>query len=95
MNIHLWLMSCRVIGRTVENTLLGQVCEAAEKQGKHLIRGTYIPTAKNALVKNKYEEFGFVCVDTLDDGTTIWEYDLLTRGPIASPYITIETLVEA
>ena len=95
MDIHLWLMSCRVIGRTVEDALLGELCLQARAQGLSKLRGTYIPTAKNALVENKYADFGFDCIAKLDDGSTIWEYDLEKHGDISSPYIAVSTRVEA
>ena len=87
LDIHLWLMSCRVIGRTVEAELLAQLCELAQKQGLTQLRGTYIPSTKNGMVAGIYEKFGFDKIDETEDGQTIWVYDLETKGLISNTHI--------
>jgi FkbH-like protein len=57
--IDTWLMSCRVIGRTAEQFLLGVVLERCRRLGYKNLIGEYIPTKKNALVAALYEELGF------------------------------------
>lgn len=86
MDIDTWLMSCRVIGRTVEAELLSKICARAVQMGCTKVRGTYIPTAKNAMVKEIYGKFGFKKVMD-DNGTTVWEYDLQAQGPITNGFI--------
>jgi FkbH-like protein len=87
MEIDIWLMSCRVIGRTVEQELLARLCESALAKGCTRLRGVYVPTAKNAMVKTVYERFGFELVETRDDGTSVWSYDLRVKGPITNAFI--------
>jgi FkbH-like protein len=87
MDIDTWLMSCRVIGRTVEAELLSHVSEAAMRMGCTSIRGTYIPTAKNDMVKEIFGQFGFMKTNTAPDGTTTWEYDLTKNGAIVNGFI--------
>ncbi|HVP72507.1 MAG TPA: HAD-IIIC family phosphatase, partial [Phycisphaerales bacterium] len=87
MDVDTWLMSCRVIGRTVESELLSHVSEAARRLGCTAIRGTYIPTAKNGMVKDIFAQFGFEKKSTAADGTTTWLYDLKSRGPISNGFI--------
>ena len=53
------LMSCRVLGRGVEQTLIAKIAEAAETLGCDEMRGRYIPTPKNAMVKDLYGRFNF------------------------------------
>lgn len=53
------LMSCRVLGRGAEATFIAKLAEAAKTLGCDTLRGTYIPTAKNAMVKDLYARFGF------------------------------------
>jgi FkbH-like protein len=55
-----FLMSCRVIGRTVEEYLVASLLRQAEKLGYRRIVGEYIPTEKNQLVSGLYERMGFV-----------------------------------
>ncbi len=74
-NIDTWLMSCRVLGRRVENMVLNEALRAAEKYGARRLVGRYIPTERNQLVEKHYEKLGFSQVGTEDNGTTIWEMD--------------------
>ena len=57
--IDTFLMSCRVIGRTAENAFLGFVEKELYKMGIKYIEAEYIPTKKNGLIKEKYEELGY------------------------------------
>jgi FkbH-like protein len=86
LDIDTWLMSCRVIGRTVEATMLEYLCQRAEQLGCTAIRGTYIPTAKNTMVKDIFGEFGFDLLSE-SEGTLTWIYSLPTKGPIANEFI--------
>ncbi len=58
-----WLMSCRVLKRQVEHCLMNEVVSIARQRGVKLIKGTYIPTAKNAIVKELYADLGFSRID--------------------------------
>jgi FkbH-like protein len=53
------LLSCRIIGRTAETALLAHIYSMAKEQGVPFITGEYIPTPKNALVKDIYKKHGF------------------------------------
>ena len=52
-------MSCRVIGRSLEETALQELCAAAAARGCAEIRGWYVPTAKNGLVRDLFRRLGF------------------------------------
>ena len=84
LEIDTWLMSCRVIGRTVEAALLSHLCQCAQQLGCASIRGIYIPTAKNVMAKDVFARFGF---EPLDENKGTWVYDLRTRGLIKSEFI--------
>lgn len=86
LDIDTWLMSCRVIGRTVETTMLEHVCRRARQLGCTSIRGTYIPTPKNAMAAEAYAKQGFSRLDAID-GVETWTYDLLANGPVTNPFI--------
>ncbi|HEX4052476.1 MAG TPA: HAD-IIIC family phosphatase [Steroidobacteraceae bacterium] len=58
-----WLMSCRVLGRGVEQYLMNRVVEIAKDNGLQVIKGEYRATTKNALVKNFWSDFGFQSTD--------------------------------
>ena len=66
-NIDLWVMSCRVLKRDLELRVFDYLVEQCKKRGIKTIEAAYLPTAKNALVKNQYEEIGLKCVlDSLE-----------------------------
>jgi FkbH-like protein len=51
LDIDAWLMSCRVLGRKVEEVMLRELALAARAASLRWIVGRYIPTAKNGMVK--------------------------------------------
>ena len=71
--IDTWLMSCRVLKRGVERVLLNELVDYARSQGLRSIRGEYIPTPKNALVRDHYRSLGFSSSDSSAAGLTHWE----------------------
>lgn len=75
MIIDEYLMSCRVLQRGVENFAMNNVFDLAKKIGVCKVKGTYIPSKKNGMVKDFYAGFGFDKVDELPDGTTEWSLD--------------------
>lgn len=54
-----WLMSCRVLGRGMEQFVLNNIVARARELGIKRIRGEYIPTPKNGMVKDHYAKLGF------------------------------------
>ena len=66
-----WVMSCRVLRRGVENLALNEIAEGARRAGARRLRGEFLPTAKNMLVKNHYRDLGFA-----DAGIGQWELEL-------------------
>lgn len=57
--IELFLMSCRVFKRQLEQAMLQEMVIRLKKAGIKRIKGVYLPTTKNALVKDFYAEQGF------------------------------------
>ena len=81
-DIDTWLMSCRVLGRRVEEMVLGELCAAARAAGAAWITGCWRPTARNALVEQHYAKLGFAHTGTDPDGTTHWRRAAdAPRGP--------------
>lgn len=68
------LMSCRVLGRRVEECMIDHVVEAARAAGVKTVRGRYRPTAKNGLVKDLFPRLGFGQVSSADD-EVVYELD--------------------
>jgi FkbH-like protein len=74
--IDTWLMSCRVLGRQVDEAMMNVLAAQARARGVRRIFGHYIPTAKNAMVREHYQRLGFGLVGTAADGATLWVLDL-------------------
>jgi FkbH-like protein len=84
-----WLMSCRVLGRRVEELVLATVAEAARAAAAKRLKGTYIPTKKNALVVEHFARLGFTRTGDLPDGGTTWALDLADYGAPELPMRTV------
>ncbi len=59
LRIDTWLMSCRAIGRSVEQFVLNHLASLAPSAGAVSLIGEYFPTAKNQKVASIYADFGF------------------------------------
>lgn len=71
--IDTWLMSCRVLGRRVEQAVLREILEQARSAGIKRLVGVYRPTDRNDMVRDHYGKLGFKQVQDDADGTTLWE----------------------
>jgi len=80
LEIDTLLLSCRVIGRTVETAMLAYVCEHATQRGIRCVRGRIVPTAKNAAARDLYGRHGFQPDLGGDGSQTAWSLDLSTGG---------------
>jgi FkbH-like protein len=66
--IDTWLMSCRVLKRQVEDTLLNELSRLARARGCLYLEGTYRSTPKNEMVREFYPRMGFHTRTTTSDG---------------------------
>jgi FkbH-like protein len=67
-DIDSWLMSCRVLGRKVEQGILSCIVAKARTAGISTIRASFIPTTKNSMVKDHYDKLGFHLEKAQSDG---------------------------
>jgi FkbH-like protein len=81
--IDTFLMSCRVIGRTVETALLARLARDARARGAAQLQGWFLPTRKNTPAQDFYSEHGFTESTRAADGT-LWSLDLSTVS-LATP----------
>ncbi|MEC5387195.1 HAD-IIIC family phosphatase [Uliginosibacterium sp. H3] len=86
-DIDTWLMSCRVLGRKVEQGVLQEILTNARVAGVKRLLGSYIPTERNELVKEHYAKLGFSLLETSADGTTRWALDVASVTPIELPFV--------
>jgi FkbH-like protein len=61
--INTWLMSCRVLKRGMEHFVLNTIANFTRDNGYKTIKGEYIPTPKNDMVKDHYKNLGFEQLD--------------------------------
>lgn len=54
-----FLMSCRVLGRGVEESILGHLLQELTKRKLKILRGEFIPTEKNHPAKDFFKSHGF------------------------------------
>ena len=85
-----WLMSCRVLGRGVETFLMNQVVEHARKLGLARVTAEYIPTAKNAMVKDFFHQFGFEKIAEGPNGEAQWHLLTAQYNPRPTFMKTVE-----
>ena len=71
-----WLMSCRVLGRRVEHAVLAEIVRNARHAGATSLVGNYVPTSKNALVRDHFETLGFQLEGIEGDGRSSWRIAL-------------------
>lgn len=72
-----FLMSCRVIGRTVETAILALVADEALTAGAGALTGDFLPTKKNTPAAGVYPAHGFVESDGCGiEGGQRWSLDL-------------------
>jgi FkbH-like protein len=70
--IDTWLMSCRVLKRGMENFVLNTIVAAAKTSGFAVLKGEYIETSKNEIVREHYSVLGF------EKDSQYWRFDLLS-----------------
>jgi FkbH-like protein len=77
LELDLWLMSCRVLKRDMEQAMLDVLVERARAANIRTLKGFYLPTKKNGMVANHYEKLGFTPV-SLDSETnaSAWSLDV-------------------
>ncbi len=85
-----WLMSCRVLGRRVEEAALADAAEAARAAGATGLEGVYRPSAKNVIVADHWARLGLTKTGEDADGTTRWRLALADYSPPDLP-IELET----
>lgn len=87
--IDTFLLSCRVLGRGVEATLLAHVVDDAREAGVSIVDASYVPTAKNGLAADFLARNGF-----LPTGGTGWRIDVSTAQWQTGPGKPVASLAQ-
>jgi FkbH-like protein len=91
LQLDTFLMSCRVIGRTVETAMLAHLLRHARASGASHLEGWFTPTAKNAPARDFYPTHGFTRLEERD-GATRWVLELggeAERAPAAGSWFSV------
>ena len=73
MYIDLWLMSCRVLKKNVEEAMLDRLISLAKEKNIEKIIGVYLKTSKNMMVEDFYEKMGFSLIEKKENGDSYWK----------------------
>jgi FkbH-like protein len=82
------LLSCRVIGRTIETAMLRFLVDAGRTSGAALLQGWFLPTKKNAPVRELYSSHGFKVIATENDAT-LWSLNLAEAAILYPAWIRV------
>jgi FkbH-like protein len=66
--IDTFLLSCRILGKNIEEQFLSNVIDKLFRSGINEVNAIYIPTHKNEQVNNFYEKNGFQLISTAANG---------------------------
>lgn len=86
-----FLLSCRVIGRTVETAFLSFLADQARAQGARHLQGWFLPTKKNAPARDFYSTHGFTAAQQNGDGT-LWTLDLVASSLAVPEWVRLHIL---
>jgi len=81
--IDTFLLSCRVMGRKVEEAIIGNIIEKAREAGVEKVNGQYIPTKKNKPCEDFFSKCGF------ENSGKFWKFNTKKQFSIPS-YLKIE-----
>jgi FkbH-like protein len=78
-----WLMSCRVLKRQVEELVVNEMVRQAKANGCIRVRGHYLPTPKNGMVRDLYPRMGFSLAAEVPEGP-VFELDTQDFRPFST-----------
>lgn len=74
-----FVMSCRVMGRNIENAVIDRIEQQMLEEGYTVLRSSYVPTAKNKPVETLYDRLGYRKRGSTPEGGTCYEVTLTER----------------
>ncbi|MFN3324106.1 MAG: HAD-IIIC family phosphatase [Bryobacteraceae bacterium] len=84
------LLSCRVIGRTVETALLAFLLDRCRTEGIEHLQGWFFPTRKNLPAAGFYEQNGFRRIEENERGS-LWGIAIAEASVQFPPWIRLKT----
>jgi len=77
-----FLMSCRVLGRFVEDQILDHLVKELRSEGLSRLRVKFIPTKKNAPARTFIERLRGGRLVSDDETGEVWEFDISKTSPV-------------
>ena len=90
LEIDTLLLSCRVIGRSIETAMLAQLGGEAAARGLRELRGRIVPTPKNEPVRDLFARHGFSESGEAGSGGRLWSLSLDNHELREPEWITVE-----
>lgn len=88
-DIDTWLMSCRVLGRRLEEAVFDELVTQCANRGVSEIRGRYRPTGKNGMVADHFKALGFQQLEN-DGEDTMWTFQVKDYKQPSLPFEKLE-----
>ncbi len=82
--IDTFLLSCRVIGRTIETAMLAFISQLAKNMNSTSLIAEVIPTLKNAPARSLYKQHDFELIEGDPEARSTWKYTV-KKGVISYP----------
>ncbi|MHA1657477.1 MAG: HAD-IIIC family phosphatase [Candidatus Heimdallarchaeota archaeon] len=79
--IDTFLMSCRVMGRHIEDQFIDFIEKKLKKDGMKLLIAFYYPTKKNKPVENLFERLGYTVIKNDNEGNKVYSRNLNIEEP--------------
>jgi len=94
-NIDTLALSCRALGRGVEDAFISFILGRAKVTGHKKVVGKYIVTKKNAQVANFYGRHGFKRIES-NEKMSLWNWDLEEKAiPLLPDWIDFSLVTES
>jgi FkbH-like protein len=91
MLIDSFLMSCRALGRGLENALLAFLINSGAEKGAEKVIGRYVPSKKNIQTQDFYSKNNFMLIGNSNDYTG-WEFEITDRTTLPYPdWVTVNS----
>jgi len=87
VEVDVWLMSCRVLGREMEAAMFDALVEQCQARGIREIVGVYIPSKKNGMVADHYSKLGFTAIEGNPQKERRWRYEIPDSYTAKTRYI--------
>jgi FkbH-like protein len=87
LRVDTWLISCRVLGRRLEEVMMDSVRMYACAAGCQAVLGVYRPSAKNHQVADLYDRLGFDLIEALGSGERRYRLPLVEVPEFPSAFL--------